>query len=59
MGLMLRMAQVPQMKTVKIPDPDEIMMVWENLKKDFPGFSSFLMDLLIVPECRIFLPILA
>jgi len=40
-GLMLRMAQVPQMKTVKIPDQDEIMMVWENLKKDFPGFSEF------------------
>jgi len=40
-GLMLRMAQVPQMKTVKIPTNDEIMIVWENLKKTYPGFSEF------------------
>ena len=40
-GLMLRMAQVPQMKTVKIPTNDEIMMVWGNLKKKYPGFSEF------------------
>jgi len=40
-GLMLRMAQVPQMKTVKIPTNDEIMMVWGKLKKTYPGFSEF------------------
>jgi flavin-dependent dehydrogenase len=40
-GLMLRMAQVPQMKTVKIPTNDEILMVWEKLKKNYPGFSEF------------------
>jgi flavin-dependent dehydrogenase len=40
-GLMLRMAQVPQMKTVKIPTNDEIMMVWGNLKKTYPGFNEF------------------
>ena len=40
-GLMLRMAQVPQMKTVIIPTNDEIMTVWGNLKKTYPGFSEF------------------
>ncbi|MBY9014501.1 MAG: NAD(P)/FAD-dependent oxidoreductase [Candidatus Lokiarchaeota archaeon] len=40
-GLMLRMAQVPQMRTVKIPTNDEIMMVWGNLKKSYPGFNEF------------------
>jgi flavin-dependent dehydrogenase len=40
-GLMLRMAQVPQMKTVKIPTNNEILMVWEKLKNSYPGFSEF------------------
>jgi len=40
-GLMLRMAQVPQMKTVVVPDDKEILMVWDNLKKNYPGFSEF------------------
>jgi len=40
-GLMLRMAQVPQMKTVIVPDDKEILRVWNNLKKNYPGFSEF------------------
>jgi len=40
-GLMLRMAQVPQMKTVIVPDDKEILRVWVNLKKNYPGFSEF------------------
>lgn len=40
-GLMLRMAQVPQMKTVIVPDDKEILTVWNNLKKNYPGFSEF------------------
>jgi electron transfer flavoprotein-quinone oxidoreductase len=40
-GLMLRMGQVPQMKTVNVPTNDEILQVWENLKKNYPGFSEF------------------
>ncbi len=40
-GLMLRMAQARKMKTVKIPSDDEIMMVWDNLKESYPGFSKF------------------
>ncbi|NHJ20772.1 MAG: NAD(P)/FAD-dependent oxidoreductase [Candidatus Lokiarchaeota archaeon] len=40
-GLMLRMAQVPQMKTVKIPTNKEILIVWEKLKTSYPGFSEF------------------
>jgi len=40
-GLMLRMAQVPQMKTVIVPDNKEILRVWDNLKKNYPGFSEF------------------
>lgn len=40
-GLMLRMAQVPQMRTVKIPTNDEILMVWQKLKNSYPGFSEF------------------
>jgi len=40
-GLMLRMAQVPQMKTVVVPDDKEILRVWDILKKNYPGFSEF------------------
>ena len=40
-GLMLRMAQARTMKTVKIPSNDEIMRVWEEIKKIYPGFSAF------------------
>ncbi len=40
-GLMIRMAQARQMKTVSIPSDDEIMRVWEELKKSYPGFSTF------------------
>ena len=40
-GLMLRMAQVPQMKTVKIPTNEEILKVWEKVKEKYPGFSEF------------------
>jgi len=40
-GLMLRMAQVRNMKTVTIPSDDEIMRVWEEIKKSYPGFSEF------------------
>jgi flavin-dependent dehydrogenase len=50
------MAQVPQMKTVKIPDHDEIMMVWENLKKDFPGFSEFFKEAKIDYEELTYIP---
>ena len=55
-GLMLRMAQVPQMKTVKKPDHDEIMMVWENLKKDYPGFSEFFKEAKIDYEELTYIP---
>jgi len=55
-GLMLRMAQVPQMKTVKIPTNNEIMMVWENLKKTYPGFSEFFKGARIDYEEVTFLP---
>ncbi|MFX1296497.1 MAG: FAD-dependent oxidoreductase [Promethearchaeota archaeon] len=40
-GLMLRMAQVPNMKTVKIPNENEIMKVWDYIKASYPSFSEF------------------
>ena len=40
-GLMLRMAQVRNMKTVTVPSDDEIMRVWEKIKQTYPGFSEF------------------
>ncbi len=40
-GLMLRMAQVPNMKTVKIPNDNEIMKTWGSIKASYPGFSEF------------------
>lgn len=40
-GLMLRMMKAFKMETVKIPSDNEIMEVWEKLKKDYPGFSDF------------------
>ena len=55
-GLMLRMAQVPQMKTVSIPTNDEILLVWENLKKNYSGFSEFFKGAKIDYEEVTFLP---
>ena len=43
-GLMLRMAQVPNMKTVKIPDNNEILKVWSKIKETYPGFNIFFKD---------------
>jgi len=40
-GIMLRMTKAFGMKTVKIPNEDEIMDVWKNLKSNYPGFSDF------------------
>jgi flavin-dependent dehydrogenase len=40
-GLMLRMTKAFAMKTVKIPNEEEIMDVWENLKSRYPGFNEF------------------
>ncbi len=40
-GLMLRMAQARNMKTVTIPSDDEIIRVWEKIKDSYPGFSEF------------------
>jgi flavin-dependent dehydrogenase len=40
-GLMLRMAQVPQMRSVEVPNESEILAVWDKLKKSYPGFSTF------------------
>ncbi len=40
-GLMLRMTQAFKMKTVKIPNEEEIMDVWGNLKSRYPGFNEF------------------
>jgi len=41
-GLMLRMMKAFNMKTMSMPSKTEILMVWEHLKNDYPGFSSFL-----------------
>ena len=40
-GLMLRMSQIPNMKTVKIPDEDDIMKVWNSIKNSYPTYSEF------------------
>ncbi|MHA2429991.1 MAG: FAD-dependent oxidoreductase [Promethearchaeota archaeon] len=40
-GLMLRMGQVPNMKTVKVPNDNEIMKVWDYIKASYPSFSEF------------------
>ena len=40
-GLMLRMTKAFGMKSVKIPNEEEIMDVWENLKSSYPGFNGF------------------
>ena len=40
-GLMLRMAQVPNMKTVEIPNDKEIIEVWSEIKSSYPGFNEF------------------
>jgi flavin-dependent dehydrogenase len=43
-GLMLRMMKAFKMQTVKIPNEDEIMEVWENLKQTYPGFNELFKD---------------
>ncbi len=40
-GVMLRMGQVPKMKNAKLPSDEKIKEVWEKLKAEYPGFSSF------------------
>jgi len=40
-GLMLRMAQVPNMKTVKIPNNNEIIEAWHKVKSSYPGFNEY------------------
>ncbi|MFX0057960.1 MAG: NAD(P)/FAD-dependent oxidoreductase [Candidatus Hodarchaeota archaeon] len=40
-GLMLRMGQVSNMKTVEIPSNTEIMRVWDKVKSTYPGYSDF------------------
>jgi len=40
-GLMLRMTQARNMKTVSIPDVNEILEVWQKIKDEYPGFSTF------------------
>jgi len=40
-GLMLRMAQVPNMKTVKIPNNNEIIKAWHKVKSSYPGFNEY------------------
>ncbi len=40
-GIMLRMTKAFSMKTVKIPNEEEIMEVWKHLKSNYPGFSDF------------------
>ena len=40
-GLMLRMAQVPNMDTVVIPSESEIMHIWSKIKQEYPGFKVY------------------
>ena len=40
-GLMLRMAQVPNMSTVVVPNDSEIMNAWSRIKQEYPGFSIY------------------
>lgn len=55
-GLMLRMSQVPKMKTVEIPKNKEIMETWSKIKKVYPGFSDYFKNANIDYEELTFLP---
>jgi len=55
-GLMLRMGQVPNMKTVEIPSESEIIRVWNLIKSTYPGFSKFLLGSKIDYEEVTYLP---
>jgi len=55
-GLMLRMAQVPNMKTVEIPSESEIMDIWNNIKSTYPGFSEFFKSATVDYEEITYLP---
>jgi flavin-dependent dehydrogenase len=55
-GLMLRMAQVPQMRTVEIPNERVILDVWDKLKATYPGFSTFFKNAKIDYEEVTYLP---
>jgi len=55
-GLMLRMSQVPQMRSVEVPTKSEILTVWDKLKTSYPGFSSFFKGAQIDYEELTYLP---
>lgn len=55
-GLMLRMGQAPNMKTVKIPTHSEIMRVWDKIKSTYPGYSDFFKGVNIDYEELTYLP---
>jgi flavin-dependent dehydrogenase len=50
LGLMLRMTHAHGMKTVNVPDNKLFLKVWEQLKQDYPGFSSYFKDADILHE---------
>jgi len=41
LGLMLRMAQAHKINTMKVPSSKTIWKVWNKLKIEYPGFSSY------------------
>ena len=55
-GLMLRMAQVPNMKTVKIPNDEKILKVWNKIKETYPGYKVFFKNCTIDYEEITYLP---
>ncbi|MDA3850888.1 MAG: FAD-dependent oxidoreductase [Spirochaetaceae bacterium] len=40
-GLMLRLGTLHRLKDASIPDEKEMFIIWEQLKKDYPGFSEY------------------
>jgi len=55
-GLMLRMSQTRKMNSVKIPNNEEIMKEWAEIKKNYPGFSIFLQHAQIDYEELTYIP---
>ncbi|MHA1439983.1 MAG: FAD-dependent monooxygenase [Promethearchaeota archaeon] len=49
-GLMLFMSIAPKIRNVKIPDEQEIIEVWNKIKKNYPGFNEFFKGASIIYE---------
>ncbi|MBN2155504.1 MAG: FAD-dependent oxidoreductase [Candidatus Lokiarchaeota archaeon] len=55
-GVMLRMGQVPKIKSAELPSDEVIMQVWRRLKEEYPGFSEVFKEIEVEYEALTGMP---